>query len=612
MPRPRKIEIAADLTQPFTVPEDATVEELTAMIETAKSDALSLLDDPKAGRPAERIAKAEWLSKAVDVITERQDSIVANDKAEAEALAAVREKLAPKAKDAEETDEEKAAKAKAVEDEAKAKADADAATAVAAQGTVADAAAVAPGAPVAEGALVASGSARRSAVAAAASAGQATSLPVRRSPKTDAAFLTASAGVAGIEGGSTIDFDELGKIADNRFGNLPSGPNGMRTVAPLGRIKVPTDERLVASSAVGGGEFVDPTDAINWALSLDRLTEEYGHDVDSIVAAGGWCAPSETLYDLLNLTTRDGMLDVPGITVNRGGVRFSLGPDFAAVYNAGANFTRTEAQAIAGTPQKPVVNIPCPSFTDNRMVVDGMYFTGDILSQKGYPEAYSDFLTKAATAFAHYVNAASIADIEALSTVVDYTAGPTKGFQSITSGLLGVLDIQITDMRYRNRLSMTDAVEVIAPFWLKGALRSDLTKRLGYEGGPGVSDATLDSWFAIRNARIQWVYDWQDAFTGVSAGFGAATPILTWPTSAKVLIHPAGTFVRALNDVIDLQAVYDSTLLKTNQFVALFLEQGRLTLKRAWDARSVILPVMVSGATALGIDYTLVANQPTV
>lgn len=612
-PRPRvqKIEPAADLTSPFNVPEGASIADLTAMIEQVRADGLKLLDDPKAGSTQERVAKATWLSEAAAAMESRQDEIAQTDAAEQNALDTARAALAPKASDANpddpnaphegdtgdaEGDDPDDPDGKAKDAQAAAQAGAPAPTTGEPQSGV-------PG----EQLLVAGAGSRRSAVAAAASAGSASA---RRAPKPkgETAYLVAGAGSNDYSAGEKVDWEGMGRIAGQRFESLQGiGEGGPRVQMSMGKVKIPTaDQRLVASASKS--EFADVREQIEWAISMERLKLETGED--SLVAAGGWCSPSETLYDLVNLMTRDGLLDIPGITVTRGGVRFSLGPDFTAVYNAGANFTKTEAQAIAGSP-KPIVNIPCPSFTDNRMNVDGLYLTGDILSQKGFPEAYADFLEKALIAFAHFQNAAKIADQVAGSTLIDYTASPPAGVSvSVTSTMLGTLELQVTDMRYKNRLSLTSMVEIVLPEFVKGILRSDMAKRLGVENTQGITDADIENFFAVRGASVQWVYDWQDAFTGVSGGFGAATAPKTWPTSINYLMYPQGTWVVAESDVIELQAVYDSTLLTTNQFVALFMERGRLSLKRAWDSRNIKIPVTVSGATALGIDYT--SLQPTV
>lgn len=590
MAKTRKLELPADLTGPYVPPEDATVAELTEMVKQAQEAANALLADDAKGPMAERIDKANWYIGAIEAMQGRQNEIVADDEAAKasleEARARLKQQVDPDPDPEPDPDNP---------DDRGAQAD-DAG--VAETGTATDPAAAAPaGEPV----LVASAGRRSSVAAAARGAGQPAVL--RRRTRTKTAFLTASSEAAGISNGKDLDWSDYGRAAEARFRSLPRRGGASRSVLPISDVHIPTeDERLVASAAVRD-DTVDVMEAMNWAVSPERLKAETGEDH---LTAAGWCAPSETLYDLIDFTSEDGILNLPGLTVTRGGVRYTLGPDFSAVYGtagAGAGIgSQTEAQNISGT-VKPVVNIPCPTFTDHRLGVDFIYLTGDILSAKGYPEAYADFTKKALQAFAHYQNAKTIADMVAGSTAVAEVAPAAGG--SASQNLLGAVELQVMDMRYRNRMSLTTPVEIVLPVFAKGILRSDIAKRQGVDDALSVTDAQIVSYLADRGASVQFVYDWQDAFTGVGANFGAATAILSWPSSVVFLAYPAGAWVQANSDVIELNAVYDSTLLKTNQYVALFMERARLTMLRGFDVRSVTVPVPAVGTTSAPVAYTV-------
>ena len=87
----------------------------------------------------------------------------------------------------------------------------------------------------------------------------------------------------------------------------------------------------------------DQMDVMLAAAKEDRLPG------GSLVAAGGWCAPSETLYrPFCSLETIDGILSIPDVHVSRGGINFTKGPDYATLA-ASWGFLQTEAQAEAGT-----------------------------------------------------------------------------------------------------------------------------------------------------------------------------------------------------------------------------------------------------------------------
>lgn len=141
-------------------------------------------------------------------------------------------------------------------------------------------------------------------------------------------------------------------------------------------------------------------------------------------------------------------------------------------------------------------------------------------------------------------------------------------------------------------------LEVVLPLWLKEVVRADQSVRnnSGVSEAYEVTDEKINAWFRARNAVVHWVYDWQDAFSGVANGFGAATAITAWPTTVDALIYKAGTFVRARGEVISVDAIYDPTSLKKNDFHRLFVEEKLLVIKRRWKSRLVRIPLAVNGA----------------
>lgn len=418
----------------------------------------------------------------------------------------------------------------------------------------------------------------------------ATSKAASRMSVPQRVHLVAAPDVPGtISGSEYADWDQMADAAIRRWGAMKGaqttpGPNLRSGLAVLRKNFTPD---LVASSD-------DVSSLVDYAANERRLPG------GSLVAAGGWCAPSETLYEVCELESRDGMLDVPEIQASRGGVRHSPGPSFATIY-ANVGFTQTEAEAIANT-AKGCFEIDCPTFTDVRLSIFGVCLTAGILQDAAYPEFIARYLRGALIVHAHKVNAAKIAAITAGSTAVTYAAVATITPQGATSGLLETVEMQVEDMRHRQRLSMNDTLEVVLPSWTRGVIRADLSKRTGVDL-LGVTDAMITQWFAIRGAAVQWVYDYQDAFVQAGTGMGGATPATAWPATVRFLIFPAGTWVAATRDVITLDAgIYDTTSINTNKFNALFTEEGVAMLKRCADSRTVTVPICPSGATAVAID----------
>ncbi len=411
---------------------------------------------------------------------------------------------------------------------------------------------------------------------------------------TPRASIIASADVAGFATGQNLSTRELADAANVKLQSLSA--SGGKASASVARIHVPFDEELTADGR-------NDQDVIDYAADTSRL------DGGSLVAAGGWCAPSETLYELGGILAdaNAGLIDLPEVKAARGGLRFTEGPDYAALYGdpkigfiqteaqaaAGSGFTSPTGATIAGT-EKPFLRVPCPDFTDVRAEAAGLGIVAGILANDAYPEMTQEIVEHALIAHSHRINTRTLNRQVSLSgTAISLSLGP-----SATTSVLNAVGIQIVDYRYANRMAPEAELEIVLPLWLKELVRADQSVRNGSNVTEAfeVTDQKIDAWFKARNAVPRWVYDWQDAFSGLAGGFGAATAITAWPTTVDIMIYKAGTFVRARGEVISVDAIYDPTSLKQNDFHRLFVEEKLLVIKRRWKSRLVRVPLAVNGA----------------
>ncbi|MFR9675841.1 major capsid protein [Streptomyces sp. TR02-1] len=334
---------------------------------------------------------------------------------------------------------------------------------------------------------------------------------------------------------------------------------------------------------------------------VERMCSERNLPGGNLVAAGGWCAPSEQLYDMCPTATLEGLLDLPEVSTRRGGIKFHTPPDFATIYaslwpdgtgddpNKGS-FHYPEPTPPAEMPDKPCWSIPC---VDNekecRLEVDGLCIESPLLQERAWPEMVEYFMEQALAAHAHRLNAWKISRIVAGSTSVDI---PSPGFPSgttevtrdphgpgATASILSSVELFVEQARYRRRLSRNTTLEMVAPFWLRPIMRADLSKRNGVDM-LSVTDAQLDNHLRARGVQPQWIWDWQDAYGMAADGtqtttlFGGATPATQWPTHASILLYVAGTWFSLTQDVITLDGIYDSSKLAKNTYTKLFTEEG--------------------------------------
>lgn len=417
---------------------------------------------------------------------------------------------------------------------------------------------------------------------------------------TSRARLTV-ADVPGFAADSDASFEDLAVALDRRLQGFNSGAYGAAARAgramserhSLAVVRKSFDER----ATVGSPESADA--AMAFAVNEKNLPG------GSLVAAGGWCAPSETVYDLLEDESRDGLISLPEINVTRGGIKFTKGPKFADLYAAPSfNFTEEDAKAGKYLPDtagsgnkvgaKPVYQVPCTDFEEVRLSAAGMHIQAGLLQQRGYPELVARTIRGALVAHEHKMSERVIAAMEAQSTAVSLDTGQIGALAPV----LTAIELQVEHYRYAQRLSRSTTLEAVFPYWVRGAIRTDLSRREGVDL-IDVPDSRIDAWFRSRGVNPQFVYDWQ-ALTGEAGTFKG------WGGSVKFLLYSAGTFVKGGQDVITLDTVYDSTLLGQNDYTALFTEEGYLVAKRGHDARVVTVPLNPNGGTGTGIK--LLAN----
>ena len=316
------------------------------------------------------------------------------------------------------------------------------------------------------------------------------------------------------------------------------------------------------------------------------LVQSYRQNVKAgrpITAAAGWCSPSQPIYDLCSLSSATaGILDLPELATDRGGWQIPAngGPNFATVWSGIGNSGTThltEDQVIAESPSKYCYDIPCPSFTDVRLGVDYVCLTGSLLQRRGYPEVVSWFGTQAMNALPHKINMGVIAAIVTASGAATVIPADPSGDDAISS-LLSAVDLAITDSRYRNRMDPGATLEVVLPYWGLNQLRAAGSRRTSVDF-VGMTDQQIVDWFSIRGAVLHLVYDWQDAFSGLGAGPGGAAALTALPLTIQFLVYPAGTWVKAVQPVVSLDTIYDSTKLVTNEYTAVFVEDGWAALQ---------------------------------
>lgn len=407
--------------------------------------------------------------------------------------------------------------------------------------------------------------------------------------------VTASVDIPGVASGEGItDLASLAAVAQRKAKSMPvtsQNPN----YALIASIRNEYDHTVDDRTSLGQiGDL------------LHHLTGR--EKQEALVAAGGWCAPSEIRYDFFNIACTSGLIDLPTFGVSRGGIRFPVSPSLADVFNgAFGGFSTTlsvtsnpwlwtedsDIAAVTGSPTKPCVRVPCPDFDEERLECFGICLTAGNLTDDAYPEATQNMLRLLQSAHDHAMNGRFISRMVSLSSAAVNTGSFAVTGQPVYQQVYGGIALAATDYRARYGMCDDDILEVIAPYWVRSEIRADLAWRNGVEPAQ-IPDSEIDAHFNVINVRVQWVNDWQVRGAGQ---FGNATAMTAWPTSATIMVYAAGTFVRGSGLTLDLGVVRDSVLNETNDHTAAWSEECHLIARVGHESRQYTINFSVNGRT---------------
>lgn len=304
-----------------------------------------------------------------------------------------------------------------------------------------------------------------------------------------------------------------------------------------------------------------------------------------LTASGGWCAPSQIVYDLFEVEcTPDNLFALPTFKVTRGGIRWPVFVPHDETLNPG--FVWTEANDIAatgGSPTKPCVRIPCPTFTECRLDATGLCITAGNLMDRAYPEQVQWFINRAVRAYER--NSALrqlnlvLADTVAVTVPDDFAAA---------SAIISALLLQAEDYRQTNGLCCGENLELVLPCWALPLVKADIARQENSLNGVGhlPTDAEVDAFFGAANLNVKYIDHWQ---------FFGTHPKTEWPCSIQALLSYPGSYVRFDAGRLDLGVIRDSVLNATNDFTSVWFEEFYCVGRRGPQGRLVTISVSPTG-----------------
>lgn len=355
---------------------------------------------------------------------------------------------------------------------------------------------------------------------------------------------------------------------------------------------------------IDSGNHILPSDGASEATgkmleaSRSWLTRDR-QSLTQLTAATGWCAPTETIWDLCDPYVADGMVTLPEIGITRGGIRYFPMPDLACFNQYSWEFGPDELECM----EKPCLEIPCPEPVEVEPGVIGACLTAGILQTRAFPELVDRYVRGLMTAHLMLISKRTLEMMEAGSDPVVYDDALLGG-NGFTAALLNSMEFQAEDLREDYLLAESDSLAVQIPRWVRGAIRADLANRPGYDG-LDITDAYIDRLFSERGLTVYWIKGWQNEAVGAPGAQRA------YPTTVKYLIYREGAWVRGLEPIIELESQYDSVLLRQNKYTRLFTEQAFMVANLCTRSRVVTVPVCPNGSTAQPQPIVCFSETPT-
>lgn len=383
------------------------------------------------------------------------------------------------------------------------------------------------------------------------------------------------------------NFNDLADYMHEIIRPFAAGPAGGELDRHLGSINTPRPDFAFTGSPSDDGVYA------KFRSAMKTMSPEERENLVTFAAC--WCSIPDDVAPCGDFASIDGLVPFPTINVPAGRVRRPATHAYLDVKTLVTQQIQTCAQITASTP-KTCVEIPCIEPDTFELDVAILCVTASIVNASANPEQIRQFLRLARIAYAHRINESLIARATTVSVATGVESLRVTGVNdnSVHTNVLEAIAFSAAELRGRGDYSRNQVFDVLLPLWIREASMVDLARRNGWN--MQLAEQMLRDNYRAFNANVFFVDDWQQLVTTVN---GAPPPnrLGAWPTSAQALIYVPGNFAHLTNNVIDINTIYDSTLLATNKFTAQFVEQGLSLLVGCEPSYLVTLPTCPSGQT---------------
>lgn len=382
--------------------------------------------------------------------------------------------------------------------------------------------------------------------------------------------IVAAVDVPGYRPGQDIDLAQITEGVIRRSTSLKTAGGGVGMVASY---RLPFADELIVK---------DSSSAPEGSMATMKAADQRRLNGGDLVASGGWCAPSETVYDITDIACPDMLWDLPEIQVSRGGLRFFRTP---ALDVAALTWIHTEQDDIAGN-TKPCFEIPCPAPLEVRAEAQGVCLQAGILTERFFPELIDWYVRNSMVAHEIRLKSSAYERARTASTAVTTTAS----FAAF-SAVYGAVALQAADMIERYNLCESTQLEVVFPWWTRNLFLADIARQQGVKP-TDLDPAIITAAFARLGVSVQWA---RGLTPDVPTNIGGAVPATGWPADMEFLIYPSGNFQLGRGPEVNLGVIIDSTTVATND-QKIFSEEAVMLVDRLGLSRRVTVTICPNGA----------------
>ena len=392
--------------------------------------------------------------------------------------------------------------------------------------------------------------------------------------------ITAGADLTGITAGSELP--NIGAVADAMSKRIHamrkvSGGDGEQMIVATFSTQYPDDRYLRAEDFSG-----------NAAKVANVISSE------AITAAGGLCAPVAVRYDVFGLGSdaRPVRDSLAVFAADRGGVQFAAPPVLADLTGAVSLWT-VQDDIDAGTegapdPVKPCIRVACGSNVSVTTDAVPLCLTFGNMNSRAYPELVEAHTRLGMVQHARFAETRLLTRIGSLSTAVT-----SAGELGAARDFFVALDQAVAGYNSRNRIDGAP-LRLIAPEWLRKAIRADIAKQIPGDDALALADAEIDNLLAVRGVNVTWTLDGE---TGQIFGAQSAGALAAFPASVIWYLFAEGTFLFLDGGTLDLGLVRDSTLNGTNDY-KIFLETFEGVAKVGVESLKVTTALNIWGSSS--------------